>query len=58
MNHQTTDCRSAEGIAVGLVDGIIAMARVLAEMDLTGAAISEAIKDMQSDEDIKKILKP
>jgi hypothetical protein len=58
MNHQTTDCRSSEGIAVGLVDGMIAMARVLAEMDLTGSAISEAIKDLQADEDIKKILTP
>lgn len=57
-NHSKTDCRTAEGIAVGLVDGIIAMARVLGGMDLTGDAVREAIKDLQSDEDIKKILTP
>lgn len=31
----STDCRSEEGITVGLCDSLIAIARVLAKRDLT-----------------------
>ena len=56
MNHTTTDCRTDDGIAVGLIDGIISMARVLVKMNNTSPEYREALKDLRSDEDIKKLL--
>jgi hypothetical protein len=49
-------CRSEEGITVGLVDSLIAIARVLAKRDLRPAAVCEALKDLQNDEDIRKLM--
>lgn len=48
----STDCRSNEGVTVGLIDGIIAIARVLRHRQMEGVAISEALKDLRSDEDV------
>ena len=47
----TTDCRTPEGVTVGLVDGIIAMSRVLRTMQVT-PAVQEALKDLRQDEDV------
>lgn len=54
--ESSTDCRSEEGITVGLIDGMIAIARVIKERDLESPAIQEALKDLQNDEDIEYIL--
>jgi hypothetical protein len=51
-----TDCRSLEGVATGLIDGIIAMARVLNSLNLSSSAVKEALKDLRSDEDVKRLL--
>lgn len=51
----TTDCRSEEGITVGLVDAIISISRVLAKRDLSPHAVQEALKDLAADEDARKI---
>lgn len=51
-----TDCREENGIAVGLIDGVIAMFRVLAKMDLTDQAIREAILDLKGDEDFAFVM--
>ena len=51
-----TDCRTDVGVTVGLIDGMIAMARVLANRDLTSKAVTEALKDLRSDEDIALVL--
>jgi len=48
----STDCRSNEGVTVGLVDGIIAIARVLRHRQMEGVAIEEALTDLRSDEDV------
>lgn len=50
------DCRSEVGITVGLIDGIIAIARVLAQRDLSDPATIEALKDIRADEDVRKIV--
>lgn len=50
-----TDCRSADGITVGLIDGMIATARVLVARDLTGEAAQAALADLRGDEDIKAV---
>lgn len=56
-----TECRSEDGITVGLIDALISIARVLAprlrENYVTeDRPIYEAIADLMQDPDIKKIL--
>ena len=45
-------CRSDEGVTVGLIDGIISIARVLARRDLTPPIVVEALADLREDEDL------
>ncbi|WP_278494908.1 hypothetical protein [Chryseobacterium arthrosphaerae] len=53
----TVDCRSEEGITIGLIDSLISIARVLAKRDLNETVqIKEALKDLRSDEDISHII--
>lgn len=52
----STDCRSEEGIAVGLIDGLISIYRALSRLDLTGwAAVRQALLDLLGDEDALKV---
>lgn len=52
-----TDCRSEEGITVGLIDAIISIARVLAKRDLSQSiAVIEALVDLRCDDDLKIVL--
>lgn len=46
------DCRSPEGVTVGLIDGIIATARVLRVRDTSHPAVVEALRDVAADEDV------
>lgn len=48
----SSDCRTADGIAIGLIDGIISMARVLRKMDISHQSVSEALADLRDDEDV------
>jgi hypothetical protein len=52
----TTCCRSETGVTVGLIDALISIARILAKRNLNDAGVIEALKDLQSDEDIAKII--
>lgn len=56
MQSTSTDCRSDEGITVGLIDGIISIARVLRTRNLHGVAIEAAIADLRQDEDLRALL--
>lgn len=56
MGTTTTDCREPIGITVGLIDGLIAIARVLRHRDLSPIEVQEALRDLQSDEDIAYLL--
>lgn len=52
------DCRSEEGITIGLVDAIIAISRILAPrltQLVSTQAIEEALKDMAQDEDFRTV---
>jgi ATP-dependent protease Clp ATPase subunit len=51
-----TDCRSDEGVTVGLVDAIITIARVLRHRDLSGEAVRQALLDIANDEDVRFLL--
>ena len=46
-----TDCRSEEGITVGLIDAVISVCRILRDRDFSSPAVSEALEDLRSDED-------
>jgi len=42
----STDCRSSDGVTVGLIDGIITMARVLRSRQMDSLEVSEALADL------------
>lgn len=50
-----TDCRSEEGITVGLIDALISICRILAKRDLTTPQAGEALLDLRQDEDVLKV---
>lgn len=56
--NESIDCRSEEGITVGLIDSLISISRVLSKRDLSGnsVAVREALKDLLQDSDLKLIL--
>jgi hypothetical protein len=56
MSISKTDCRSPDGITIGLIDGMIAMARVLRKANLGSAEVQEALKDFTTDEDVKWLM--
>lgn len=51
-----TDCRTEEGITVGLIDAIITIARVLRPLNMTPSVVQEALKDLAHDEDFNNLL--
>lgn len=51
-NESVTDCRSKEGITTGLIDGVIAAARVIRDSSISHPAIVEALRDIADDEDV------
>lgn len=56
MTPSVIDCRSEEGITVGLIDSLISIARILSKRDLMTSNAQEALKDLASDEDIAAVL--
>lgn len=52
----STDCRTEEGVEVGLIDGIIAMARCIRRNHVESFAIKEALIDLRSDEDVQWLM--
>ncbi|WP_284464875.1 hypothetical protein [Chryseobacterium sp.] len=53
----TIDCRTEEGITIGLIDALISISRVLVKRDLNATKqIKEALKDLINDEDLSAIL--
>lgn len=56
--HTSTDCRTPDGVTVGLIDGVIATCRVLRERNLTTPAVLAALSDLWQDEDVRHIVVP
>jgi hypothetical protein len=56
MGTIQTDCRSDDGVTVGLIDALISVARVLKDRDLSSVEVQEALEDLRGDEDIRFIL--
>lgn len=55
MTEVTTDCRSEEGVTVGLVDALISICRILAARDPSPVAVGEALKDLYADPDVRSV---
>lgn len=51
------DCRSDAGTTVGLIDGILATARVLRGRRLSHPAVIEALADLAGDDDVAWLMK-
>lgn len=51
-----TDCKSEDGITVGLIDALISVARILKHRDKKSVEVVEALKDLRADEDIAFLL--
>ncbi len=51
------DCKSEEGITIGLIDAIISISRILSKRDFNTIFIQAALLDLRSDTDLKSILK-
>ncbi|EGX60132.1 hypothetical protein SZN_09426 [Streptomyces zinciresistens K42] len=54
---QPQSCRSDTGIAVGLVDALITILRVLAPRDLSPGPVQEALTDLTQDPDLDTVLR-
>ena len=53
------ECRSVAGIGTGLIDGIIAQARVIRAMNIAEIPeVREALKDLRDDPDIAWLVSP
>lgn len=52
-----TNCRSEEGVTVGLIDAIISISRILANRNLSSKVVTEALKDLREDGDLNLIVK-
>lgn len=50
------DCASDEGITIGLIDGMIAMARIVASRDWSHPAVREALADFKQDATLRTLL--
>lgn len=55
-NDTFSDCRDAEGVTIGLIDGIISISRILKQMDLSSANTKEALLDLSQDEDVNYVI--
>lgn len=51
-----TECSSKVGIAVSLIDGIIATSRILWMMDLSSKEVQEALKDLKDVYELEMLL--
>jgi hypothetical protein len=51
-----TNCDSSVGIAVGLIDGVIASAKALCSMDLSQPETQEALKDLAQQRDVIRLM--
>lgn len=51
-----TDCRTKDGVRVGILDAIVTLCRCLPRGGLTTCAVDEALRDIAGDEDFAYLL--
>lgn len=47
----SSDCRSEDGITIGLIDALIVIGRILNKRDVSNIEVQEALADLREDED-------
>lgn len=55
MPTDVIDCRSEEGITIGLIDAINTISQLLTPRDLSGSVV-EALKDLKADPAFQNLL--
>ena len=53
---EPTDCRSPDGVTVGLIDSIIFTCRILMERDWSNPEVQEALTDLRQDSDVSQVM--
>lgn len=59
---RVVDCRSEEGITIGLIDALLSIGRVLAsriaeaDQQVLGFGVKDALTDLAQDEDLRYLL--
>lgn len=53
----SSDCRTEDGVTVGLIDSVITMLQLLKDRDLTSEAAQAALKDLASQEGFASVLR-
>lgn len=51
-----TDCRTEEGVTVGLIDSLMSIAQAILDRGVRSVAGQEALKDLQSNEALRLLL--
>lgn len=51
------ECKSEDGITIGLIDAILSILKVLAIRDLSPKSVKEALLDLADDTNLQNILK-
>ncbi|HEY3630785.1 MAG TPA: hypothetical protein VGL21_07785 [Jatrophihabitantaceae bacterium] len=55
-NSYVVDCRTDEGVTVGLLDAVITLARVLRGRPIGTEAERAALADLREDEDVRALV--
>ena len=55
MEEVHSDCRTEEGITIGLIDSLIFICRELARKDLSSEMVQSTLRDFRNDADVKKL---
>lgn len=50
------ECKSIDGVTIGLIDSLITISHVLARRDLSSYEVREALADLQSDKDARALI--
>lgn len=56
MSELHTDCRTEEGITVGLIDSLITIGRILVNRECFHESVQQALKDFRADDDMKRLM--
>lgn len=51
-----TECRTETGLTVTLIDGIMGMARIVVDRDISPSEVQEALLDLRDDESMKRLM--
>ena len=56
QRHNSTDCRTPDGITVNLIDSVITICRLLRDRSIEAPAVRDAVSDLRSDPDVRAVM--